>query len=122
VGKRDVAPGQYIQSGGPLYTEVNNQNLWVVANFKENQIKSIYPGKIATIKVDGYSKLDLKGKVVSVSGATGARFSLLPPDNATGNFIKVTQRIPVKIEIEDAEKYKDILRAGMSVDVSVTAD
>jgi membrane fusion protein (multidrug efflux system) len=72
-----------------------------------------------TIKIDGYPKIHVEGKVVSVSEATGAKFSLLPPDNATGNFIKVTQRIPVRIEIIDMEKYKDILRAGMSVTVSV---
>ena len=66
-----------------------------------------------------YKDAPIKGKIVSISDATGAKFSLLPPDNATGNFVKVTQRVPVKIEIENAEKYKDLLRAGMSVEVSV---
>jgi membrane fusion protein (multidrug efflux system) len=122
IGKRNIDQGQYVQPGTPLFTEVNNQSLWVVANFKENQIKNIPPGKIVDIKVDGFPNLELKGKVVSLSNATGARFSLLPPDNATGNFIKVTQRIPVKIEIIDAEKYKNQLRAGMSVDVTAKLD
>ncbi|MGE5498830.1 MAG: HlyD family secretion protein [Syntrophothermus sp.] len=122
VGKRNVDQGQYIQPGTPVFTLVNDQELWIVANFKENQIKNIKEGKTVSISVDGFPKLPLKGKVVSLSGATGARFSLLPPDNATGNFIKVTQRVPVRIEIDNAEKYKSILRAGMSVDVSVPVD
>jgi membrane fusion protein (multidrug efflux system) len=122
IGKRNIDPGQYVQPGTPLFTEINNQSLWIVANFKENQIKNIHVGKSAEVKVDGYPKLDIMGKVVSISNATGAKFSLLPPDNATGNFIKVTQRIPVRIEIENADKYKDILRAGMSVDISIPVD
>ncbi|MEI7727276.1 MAG: HlyD family secretion protein [Bacteroidota bacterium] len=119
LGKRNVDEGQFVQGGTPLFTIVNNQNRWVVANFKENQVKNIHVGQIVTIKIDGYPKLDVEGKVVSLSEATGAKFSLLPPDNATGNFVKVTQRIPVRIEIIDVAKYKDILRAGMSVIVSV---
>jgi membrane fusion protein (multidrug efflux system) len=119
LGKRNIDVGQFIQSGTPLFTIVNSQSRWVVANFKESQVKNIHLGEIVTIKIDGYPKIHVEGKVVSVSEATGAKFSLLPPDNATGNFIKVTQRIPVRIEIIDMEKYKDILRAGMSVTVSV---
>lgn len=122
VGKRNVDQGQFIQQGTPVFTLVNEQDLWIVANFKENQIKNIREGKEVNITVDGFPKMPLKGKVVSLSAATGARFSLLPPDNATGNFIKVTQRVPVRIEIEDVQKYKKILRAGMSVDVSVPVD
>jgi membrane fusion protein (multidrug efflux system) len=119
LGKRNIDEGQYIQSGTPLFTIVNNESQWVVANFKENQVKNVHVGQIVEIKVDGYPKVQIEGKVVSLSEATGAKFSLLPPDNATGNFVKVTQRIPVRIEILDAAKYKDILRAGMSVVVSV---
>lgn len=122
IGKRNVDQGQFIQPGAPVFTEVNSQELWVVANFKESQIKNIHVGKEVEIIVDGFPKQPLKGKVVSISNATGARFSLLPPDNATGNFIKVTQRIPVRIEIEDVEKYKYMLRAGMSVDVTAPVD
>ena len=111
--------GQFIQAGAPLFTIVNSQSQWVVANFKENQLKNIHIGQLVKIKIDGYPNLAVQGKVVSLSEATGARFSLLPPDNATGNFVKVTQRVPVRIEIIDAGKYKDILRAGISVIVSV---
>ena len=119
LGKRNIDEGQFIQAGTPLFTIVNSQSQWVIANFKENQVKNIHVGQVVTIKIDGYPKIDVEGKVVSLSEATGAKFSLLPPDNATGNFVKVTQRIPVRIEIIDAAKYKDILRAGMSVIVSV---
>ncbi len=119
LGKRNVDEGQFIQSGAPLFTIVNRQSQWVVANFKENQLKNIHAGQLVDIRIDGFSGREVKGRVVSMSEATGARFSLLPPDNATGNFIKVTQRVPVRIEIIDAEKYKDILRAGISVVVSV---
>jgi membrane fusion protein (multidrug efflux system) len=122
IGKRNVDQGQFIQPGAPVFTEINSQELWIIANFKESQIKNIHVGKEVEIVVDGFPSKTLKGKVVSLSNATGARFSLLPPDNATGNFIKVTQRIPVRIEIDDVDKYKDILRAGMSVDVSVPVD
>ena len=118
LGKRNVDVGQFIQSGTPAFTIVNNESQWVVANFKEDQVRNIHVGQVVEIKIDGYPKLDVEGKVVSLSEATGAKFSLLPPDNATGNFVKVTQRIPVRIEIIDAAKYKDILRAGMSVVVS----
>ena len=119
LGKRNIDEGQFIQAGTPLFTIVNSQNQWVVANFKESQLKNIHEGQVVKIKIDGYPSLEVNGKVISLSDATGAKFSLLPPDNATGNFVKVTQRIPVRIEIIDASKFKDILRAGMSVVVSV---
>ena len=119
LGKRNIDEGQFIQAGTPLFTIVNSQSQWVVANFKENQVKNVHVGQVVEIRIDGYPKANVEGKVVSLSEATGAKFSLLPPDNATGNFVKVTQRIPVRIEIIDAAKYKDILRAGMSVVVSV---
>jgi membrane fusion protein, multidrug efflux system len=118
VGKRNADPGQFVQAGAPLFAVINSEELWIVANFKENQIKNIHDGNIVNISIDGYPKLEIKGKATSISDATGAKFALLPPDNATGNFIKVTQRIPVKIEIIDVDKYKNILRAGMSVEIS----
>ena len=118
VGKRNVDEGQFIQAGTPLLTLVNDEKMWVVANFKENQIINIKEGQQVNIKIDGYPDLKVLGKVTSLSDATGARFSLLPPDDATGNFIKVTQRIPIRIEILDQEKYTNILKAGMSVEVS----
>ncbi len=119
IGKRNVDLGQFVQAGTPLFTIIDDQDYWVVANFKETQIHNMHLGQEVEIKIDAYPGLLLKGKVISFSDATGAKFSLLPPDNATGNFVKVTQRIPVKIEIEDAAKYKDKLHAGMSLDVSV---
>ena len=119
LGRRNIDEGQFIQAGAPLFTIVNTSSQWVVANFKENQLKNIHLGQLVNIKIDGNPKLEVHGKIVSLSDATGARFSLLPPDNATGNFVKVTQRVPVRIEIIDEAKYKDILRAGMSVVVSV---
>ncbi len=119
LGKRNIDEGQFIQVGTPLFSIVNTKSQWVVANFKENQLKNIHVGGIVHLKIDGYPKLNVQGKIVSLSDATGAKFSLLPPDNATGNFVKVTQRVPVRIEILDEAKFKDILRAGMSVIVSI---
>lgn len=118
IGKRNIEEGQYVQAGGPLFSIINDEDYWVVANYKETQIEHIKPNNEAEIVLDAYPDIKMKGKVASFSDATGARFSLLPPDNATGNFVKVTQRVPVKIEIEDMAKYKNILRAGLSVDVS----
>ena len=119
LGKRNIDQGQFVQAGTPFFTVVNDESYWIVANFKENQLKNIPVGKDVEITVDGYPDLVIKGTVASIAGSTGARVSLLPPDNATGNFVKVAQRIPVKIEVLDAAKYKDLLRAGMSVVVSV---
>ena len=119
LGKRNIDVGQFIQAGTPLFSIVNTNRQWVVANFKESQLKNIHAGGIVHLKIDGYPKLDVQGKIISLSDATGAKFSLLPPDNATGNFVKVTQRVPVWIEILEEAKYKDVLRAGMSVVVSV---
>ncbi len=119
IGKRNLEVGQYVQPGQPLMTVVNNDKFWVVANFKETQLEKMKVGQEVTITLDGYPDLDIKGKVASFSLATGAKFSLLPPDNSTGNFVKITQRVPVKIELDDDAKYKDILKAGLSVDVEV---
>jgi membrane fusion protein (multidrug efflux system) len=119
IGKRNVDLGQFVQAGTPLFTIIDDQDYWVVANFKETQIHHMKMGDEVEIKIDAYPDLVLKGKIIAFSDATGAKFSLLPPDNATGNFVKVTQRIPVKIEIEEAAKFKDKLHAGMSLDVSV---
>lgn len=119
LGKSNIDKGQFIQAGSPLFTIVNSGSQWVVANFKENQLKNLHLGQLVNLKIDGIPSVEIHGKIISLSDATGARFSLLPPDNASGNFVKVTQRIPVRIEIIDESKFKDILRAGMSVIVSV---
>ncbi len=118
IGKKNVSEGQYVQAGTPLFSIVNDTTYWIVANFKENQLKKLYPGKEVDIEMDAYPDVKLKGKIESLSEATGAKFSLLPPDNASGNFVKVTQRVPVKIQIADIEKNKHLLRAGLSVYVS----
>ncbi|HWB63397.1 MAG TPA: HlyD family secretion protein [Chitinophagales bacterium] len=119
IGKRSIDEGQFVQAGSPLFTVVNDEDFWVVANYKETQLEHLKPGSEAEIVMDAYPDIKMKGKIASFSDATGAKFSLLPPDNATGNFVKVTQRVPIKIEFENAAQYKDKLRAGMNVFVSV---
>jgi len=118
IGKRNVTEGQFVQAGSPLFSIVNDTTYWVVANFKENQLEHLTPGKQVDIDVDAYPDLKITGTIASLSEATGAKFSLLPPDNASGNFVKVTQRVPVKININDIDKYKAVLRAGLSVYIS----
>lgn len=119
VGKTNLQPGQYVQPGQTLFTIVNNQKFWVTANFKETQIASFHEGMEAEITLDGYPEQKIKAKIVSFSEATGARFALLPPDNATGNFVKVTQRVPVKLEILNLKEVAPILRAGLSAEVEI---
>jgi membrane fusion protein, multidrug efflux system len=119
ISKKNVQKGQVVAVGQPLMAITNNQNIWIVANFKETQIEKMQVGQAAEIKVDAYSDKTFEGSIASFSQATGAKFSLLPPDNATGNFVKVTQRIPVKIAIKDAKDPNFPLRAGMSVSVKI---
>ncbi len=119
IGKKNVEPGQFIQAGQPLMTVVQDATFWVVANFKETQVKNLKIGDETELKLDAYPDRILKGKIISIAEATGAKTSLLPADNASGNFVKVTQRVPVKIEILDLEKNKGILRAGLSLGVSI---
>ncbi len=118
VSQRNVEPGQVVQPGQPLYTIVNLDDIWVTANFKETELKNMRPGDPATIHVDAYGR-DYKGHVLSIGGATGARFSLLPPENATGNYVKVVQRIPVRIVFEKGQDPNHLLRPGMSVEPTV---
>ncbi|MCU7547641.1 HlyD family secretion protein [Chitinophagaceae bacterium LB-8] len=119
VGKTNLERGQYIQPGQSLTTVVNNETFWLVANFKETQLKSLSIGQPVEITLDGYPDKKFNGKITSFSEATGAKFSLLPPDNASGNFVKVTQRVPVKIEFENSTDLKPILKAGLSAEVDV---
>ena len=104
----NVQPGQQLISVVPL------DDVWVTANFKETQLKLMRPGQPAEISVDAYGR-KYKGHVDSIAGASGARFSLLPPENATGNYVKVVQRVPVKIVLEQGENKDHLLRPGMSV-------
>ncbi|MBX9735218.1 MAG: HlyD family secretion protein [Chitinophagaceae bacterium] len=117
IGKKTISVGQFVQVGTPLFSIVNDSTYWIVANFKENQIKSLQPGKQVSIEIDAYPDLKLTGTVASLSEATGAKFALLPPDNASGNFVKVTQRVPVKIWINEVNNIKHLLRAGLSVSI-----
>jgi len=119
VSKKTVEVGQYVQAGQPLMTVVEDKDLWVVANYKETQLRRMVPGQPVEVKVDAYPGHVFHGRVQSISPATGARFALLPPDNATGNFTKVVQRLPVKIVITDAPDHAHPLRVGMSVVATV---
>ncbi len=114
VSKKSVEPGQVIQPGQPLMAIVPLEDIWITANFKETQLKDMRPGQRATVSVDAYGRT-YQGHVDSISAATGARFSLLPPENATGNYVKVVQRIPVKIVLDKGQDPEHLLRPGMSV-------
>jgi membrane fusion protein (multidrug efflux system) len=119
VSRRTVEVGQVIQPGQALMALVSLDDLWVVANFKETQLEGMSPGQAATIKVDALSGT-LRGKVDSIGAATGAKFSLLPPDNATGNYVKVVQRVPVKIVLDPGQDPARALRPGLSVVASIS--
>ncbi|MBC9812047.1 HlyD family secretion protein [Crocinitomicaceae bacterium CZZ-1] len=120
VTKRSIEVGQFITTGSPVCSVIDNTNLWITANFKETQIEHMQIGQPVTIKIDAFPKLKIKGKLNSFVGATGAKFSLLPPDNATGNFVKIVQRVPVKITIDQlSEKEAEVLFPGLSAYVSV---
>jgi membrane fusion protein (multidrug efflux system) len=115
---KQVEPGQIVQAGQGLLVVVPLQDVWVTANFKETQLKNMKPGQKAEVKVDTYGKT-FCGHVDSIAGATGSVLSLLPPENATGNFVKVVQRIPVKIVLDPIPAGKAVLRPGMNVDATV---
>jgi membrane fusion protein (multidrug efflux system) len=115
VGERQVRPGQYVSAGTQVISVVPLPNVWVVANYKETQMTHIRIGQAARVTVDAFPDAVLLGHVDSWSPASGAQFSLLPPDNATGNFTKVVQRIPVKIVLDPDRALGDLLRPGMSV-------
>ncbi len=115
VSQRSVEAGQVIQPGQPLFSVVPLDDIWITANFKESELRNVHLGQRATISVDAYGGRKYKGHVDSFAAATGARFSLLPPENATGNYVKVVQRVPVKIVLEKDQNADHLLRPGMSV-------
>ena len=120
VARRQVEVGELVQAGQTLMTVVPSEAVWVTANLKETEIEGVTPGDSATFTVDAYPGHTFHGAVESVSPATGARFALLPPDNATGNFTKVVQRVPVRIAVT-AEPTGDFpLRPGLSATVTIT--
>ena len=114
--------GQLVQGGQTLFSIVNDSSTFITANFKETQLDKMKVGQKVDIIVDAFPGKPLKGSVYSFAPATGAKFSLLPPDNATGNYVKVVQRVPVKIKIEASKEDLAKLRPGMSVSVSVIVE
>ena len=119
VSKKGINPGQVIQAGQPLLAIVQIEDVWITANYKETQLKDMRPGQRAVVDVDAVGGRAYRGKVDSIAGATGARFSLLPPENATGNYVKVVQRVPVKIVLDPGQDPEHLLRPGMSVTPTV---
>jgi membrane fusion protein (multidrug efflux system) len=108
----NISPGQQLMAIVPL------EDIWVTANFKETQLRHMKPGQSVRFSVDAYGR-EYSGKLTGVAGASGSRFSLLPPENATGNYVKVVQRIPVRIDIDPGQNQDHLLRPGMSVDPRV---
>ena len=119
VSRKSVNPGQVVQAGQPLMAIVQIDEVWITANFKETQLEKMRAGQRVTVDVDAIGGKDLTGHIDSIAAATGARFSLLPPENATGNFVKVVQRVPVKIVLEPGQDPEHLLRPGMSVTPTV---
>jgi membrane fusion protein (multidrug efflux system) len=119
VSRKSVELGQVIQAGQPLLALVELESIWVTANYKETQLRHMQVGQQAIIKVDAFGGREYDGHVESIAAATGARFSLLPPENATGNYVKVVQRLPVKIVLEKGQDPQHMLRPGMSVAATV---
>jgi membrane fusion protein (multidrug efflux system) len=119
VSNKSVQPGQFVQPGQQLMALVPLEDVWVVANFKETQIGRMHPGQKATVKVDTYPGRKFAGRIDSIGPATGAEFSLLPPENATGNYVKVVQRIPVKIVLDQPIPPGVVLRPGQNVVATV---
>lgn len=122
IAQKNTEVGQLVQVGQQLMNIVPMDDLWVVANLKETEIQGVQPGNKVEIQVDAFDKAVWTGVVDSMSPATGAKFSLLPPDNATGNFTKVVQRIPVKIKLDPDQHHDLPLRAGMSAIVKIERD
>jgi membrane fusion protein (multidrug efflux system) len=115
VTRKNVNAGQVVAPGQPLMSLVSLDDLWITANYKETDLTRVRPGQPVTFEVDVYPGVEFRGEVESIMAGTGSAFSLLPAENATGNYIKVVQRIPVRIRIVDADTKKYPLRVGMSV-------
>jgi membrane fusion protein (multidrug efflux system) len=118
ITRKSVEPGDFVQPGQPLLALVSDR-LWVVANFKETQLRRMRPGQPVTLRLDAFPQLRLRGHVESFQSGTGAAFSLLPPENATGNYVKVVQRVPVKIVLDEAPPAGYRIGPGMSVEPEV---
>ena len=118
IGKKTAETGDNVSPGESLMALVPLEDIWVTANFKETQLQRIRPGQTVVFSVDAYGR-DYRGHVTGIGGASGSRFSVLPPENATGNYVKVVQRIPVRIDLDPGENRDHLLRPGMSVDPRV---
>lgn len=119
ISRKSVQKGQLVQAGQTLFSIVNDNSTYVTANFKETQLNNLHEGEKVNVVVDAYPDEKVEGEIYNFSPATGAKFSLLPPDNATGNYVKVVQRVPVKIKIKANKELLAKLRPGMSVKASV---
>lgn len=119
VGNRRLRVGEYVRPGAVLMSIVPVKGVWVVANFKETQLEKMSVGQKVEIKIDGYPHVKIEGRVDSMAPGSGAAFSLLPPDNATGNFVKIVQRVPVKIALSPDHPLMGRLVPGLSADVTV---
>ncbi len=119
VARKAAAVGDYVAPGQVIFAISQTEALWITANYRETQLKAMQPDQPATIHVDAL-ELDLHGSVESIGGATGSRLSVFPPENASGNYVKVVQRIPVRIRLDPGQPGVDRLRIGMSVEPTVT--
>lgn len=121
MGRRMINEGQLLQAGQQVATIVTGENKWVVANYREKQMNDIHVGRKMKVKVDGLNGKEFEGVVTAISAATGSKYAAVPVDNSTGNFVKVQQRIPVRVEFTDANKKEDLqqLRAGMNVTLNL---
>ncbi len=118
IGEKTVEVGQRIQPGEQLFAISQTQDIWITANFKETQLRKMHPGQKVDVSVDAYGRT-FHGYVENMPGSTGSVASLLPPENATGNFVKVVQRLPVRIRLNQGEDPDHLLRIGMSVEPKV---
>ncbi len=122
VSERQVQPGDYVNIGSSLISVVPLPDVYVIANYKETQLTRVKPGQPVEIVVDTFSNETLRGRVERISPASGSQFALLPPDNATGNFTKVVQRVPVRIALDKGQPLLERLLPGMSVETRIHTD
>jgi membrane fusion protein, multidrug efflux system len=122
VGQRQVQPNDYVNIGSNLIAVVPLPNVYVIANYKETQLTRVRPGQPVDVTIDTFASEKLRGRVARIAPASGSQFALLPPDNATGNFTKVVQRVPVRIEFDKGQPLLDRLLPGMSVVTRIHTD
>ena len=122
VSRMQLQPGEWVEDGKPVFSVIESRNYWIEANLKETQLTHVVVGQLVTVEVDAYPGVMWEGRVDSISAATGAEFSILPPQNATGNWVKVVQRLPVRINVSPSDDDKPFLRAGMTVFVSIDTE